>query len=387
MKKGIVFTCITGNYDSLIDHKYINPDWDYVCFTDDLSIRNDKNKSWKLKKLVFTKLDDARNQRWHKLHPHILFPQYEYSLYVDGNVIIRSRKFFNLIYDLTKKNIKIAIGLHPERNSLYEEAEECIRIGKDLKEVIEKQIKIIKKDKFPKDFGMFENNVMLRKHNDRQIIKLMTDWWWWIENYSRRDQLSLTYVAWKNKVKIYPLYHTPLRKTNLIELIYDPMHVSKEELIKQKDYLLKETQRYEKELRRKILEIHKKNQEVQKKDEEISKMLPDYKEFQAFKNGLIWKVLSLYRYLRKKFLMLKNSRSMKLQSCEFFSKNQKYKTLIDFQELDFSITDELVKNSSLSILIILNKKNILSEFQKTLNSIRNHAMSNIKIYLSIPDNL
>ncbi len=30
----------------------------------------------------------------------------------------------------------------------------------------------------------------------------MDEWWYYIENYSKRDQLSLSYVLWKNQVKI-----------------------------------------------------------------------------------------------------------------------------------------------------------------------------------------
>jgi hypothetical protein len=30
----VIYTCISGNYDTLHDNIYVNPDWDYVCFTD-----------------------------------------------------------------------------------------------------------------------------------------------------------------------------------------------------------------------------------------------------------------------------------------------------------------------------------------------------------------
>ena len=33
--RGVVYTCLTGNYDTLREHKYLNKNWDYVCFTDD----------------------------------------------------------------------------------------------------------------------------------------------------------------------------------------------------------------------------------------------------------------------------------------------------------------------------------------------------------------
>lgn len=32
--RSVVYTCLTGGYDSLKEHRYIDNDWDYVCFTD-----------------------------------------------------------------------------------------------------------------------------------------------------------------------------------------------------------------------------------------------------------------------------------------------------------------------------------------------------------------
>ena len=34
MGKICVYTCITGDYDNLIQHTYIDKDYDYICFTD-----------------------------------------------------------------------------------------------------------------------------------------------------------------------------------------------------------------------------------------------------------------------------------------------------------------------------------------------------------------
>ena len=39
--KKVVFTAIFGNYDNLKTPEYINPDWDYVCFTDNKNVESD----------------------------------------------------------------------------------------------------------------------------------------------------------------------------------------------------------------------------------------------------------------------------------------------------------------------------------------------------------
>ena len=50
---------------------------------------------------------------------------------------------------------------------------------------------------YPKNNGLWANGVLIRKHNDPDIIKMNEMWWQEIQNGSRRDQLSAPYVAWK----------------------------------------------------------------------------------------------------------------------------------------------------------------------------------------------
>lgn len=64
--------------------------------------------------------------------------------------------------------------------------------------------------------GLTENNVIYRKHKDPRCIKVMEDWWYMVENYSRRDQLSLFYVLWKNGEQMTYLLDFRLKVIKLI---------------------------------------------------------------------------------------------------------------------------------------------------------------------------
>ena len=39
---------------------------------------------------------------------------------------------------------------------------------------------------------------IVRRHNEDQVINLMSEWWFQINKYSYRDQISFPYVCWKN---------------------------------------------------------------------------------------------------------------------------------------------------------------------------------------------
>ena len=49
---------------------------------------------------------------------------------------------------------------------IYEEAKACISLGKDSREVIREQINRYRSEGYPKNIGMVETGIMLRKHND-----------------------------------------------------------------------------------------------------------------------------------------------------------------------------------------------------------------------------
>ena len=90
--KGVIYTCITNDYDDINEiktYKYVNKDWDYVCFTDNKEhIEKGQIGIWEIKPLMYNESDNTRKNRWHKFHPHILFPQYSQSIYIDANINI-----------------------------------------------------------------------------------------------------------------------------------------------------------------------------------------------------------------------------------------------------------------------------------------------------------
>lgn len=196
----VCYTCITGGYTALCNHDYINQKWDYVCYTDNKELLNKKiDGIWTIKPLYFNKLDNTKNNRWHKMHPHVLFPQYEKSLYVDGNVNILTKYYSNLI---SNTNQKFLLPIHYKNNCIYKELDYILELNRETKEKIEKLREKYRSENMPEELGLSENNIIFRKHNDPKIINLMEQWWYMVENFSRRDQASFMYVLWKNNIDL-----------------------------------------------------------------------------------------------------------------------------------------------------------------------------------------
>lgn len=200
--KSVVYTCITNDYDDLREieiYKYIDKDWDYVCFSDNKElIKQGQCGIWEIRPLQFQKLDNTRNQRWHKTHPHILFPNYQESIWIDGNINILTNKLFESIKN-TAQNI--LVPEHFKNLCIYTEYQDVIDAKLDDINLINEELSLIKTAGMPKNYGFAETNVLYRKHHKEIIINCMNMWWEFINKYSKRDQLAFTYVLWKYGIK------------------------------------------------------------------------------------------------------------------------------------------------------------------------------------------
>lgn len=194
--KGVVYTVITGNYDDLMTPRFINDNWDYICFTDSEDLKSD---FWKIKRIEDQDLDFARKSRKYKVLPHIYLSQYDYSLYIDGNFIING-DIDDYINEYSQ-NSPILCLIHPDRDCIYDEAEVCIKIKKDSPERIENQIAKYQSQEYPPHNGLIAGGILYRDHRNPLVIKVMEDWWDEIKSNSYRDQLSFNYVCWKNSLK------------------------------------------------------------------------------------------------------------------------------------------------------------------------------------------
>lgn len=198
MNKICVYTCITGNYDNVNELTFKEKGVDYYLFTNNKSI---KSKTWKVIYIEDENLDNIRLARKMKILGNEITNKYEITIWIDGASYIKKS-----VKDFVKKycdfNEYSLVGFkHGLRNSVYKEAIECIKLKKDNKEIIERQIKNYKKNNYKDNNGLIESTVMIRRNNVKLLEKTMKDWFNEIKKYSYRDQLSFNFVADKNKLK------------------------------------------------------------------------------------------------------------------------------------------------------------------------------------------
>jgi len=228
-KLGVVYTCITAGYDELLQHVCQDLNWDYICFTDSPDLlEHGRRGVWQIRQLAFSELDAVRNARWHKTHPHLLLPDYEYSIWLDANINVLTERLFERASDCIRGKQIVSAPAHFERRCIYEEAEAVKASRRDYSELVDGQIVLLKEKGFPLQCGLNETGLLFRCHHDMQCQEMMEAWWLWIRDCSRRDQLSFNYIIWSFKYKMVNFIEKPgLHDEGIhFELTYAPTHAS-----------------------------------------------------------------------------------------------------------------------------------------------------------------
>lgn len=240
-QKFVIYTSLTGGYDKLPYYGHIDDRFDYICFSNDYP-DGSKVGIWTIRRIPIDNLsDNTRLSRYAKLLPHEVLKDYEYSLWLDSNISIEKPEFYEIVVNkIQEGNLWYGIQ-HPLRDCIYDDAEACVRAGVAKFREIHKQMNFLRKEGFPKHYGLFENNVILRKHNDSSITSMDTEWWHTFLRFSKRDQMSLFYIFWKHNFKPDLLLKEQETTRNVMYLTYKSHHKNIRSRIFQKIRIYKAT--------------------------------------------------------------------------------------------------------------------------------------------------
>jgi len=196
--KKVAYTAIIGKYDVLKEPKVITEGFDYVCFTDDVSL---KSSVWKIRLVNNPQgLDNSRLSKKIKILCTSFLKEYDLSIWVDGSISINCD--LNIFLDENYHGEDIVLLTHPDRSCVYEEAETCIALDKDDPEIINKQMEGYKSEGYPEGNGLVSTRLMIRNHRSKKVKEFMNSWWNEVNLKSKRDQLSFNFVLWKHQLSI-----------------------------------------------------------------------------------------------------------------------------------------------------------------------------------------
>lgn len=195
-KQLVIYTAISGGYDRLREPEAVSETCDYVCFSD----RNLRSRRWSIRRFDEAFDDSTFAAKKPKVLPHRYFADYDYSIWVDGNILVK--RDLRPLVDEYLIDVDVALFEHPTgRRSIAREAEKCIELNKELPSRLREQVQRYYELGYPDpNHSLPTCFVIFRRHNAESIRLAMEEWWSHILCYSKRDQVSFPFVMWKNHV-------------------------------------------------------------------------------------------------------------------------------------------------------------------------------------------
>ena len=193
-RKIAVYTGSFGDYDDVFEPKFLREDIDYYYISD---VRPNVLN-------VFQWID-AHNiipnditspilrNRYIKMHPHRIFPEYDRTIYMDTNLEITG----DMTQCICSSDTGISVHNHYNRDCIYYEAMQLANYRRIPWQDSYNQIVKYLDEGFPIHYGLGEMPVVAIDHTHPDADKIMEEWWDELNKGAMRDQLSFMYVLWK----------------------------------------------------------------------------------------------------------------------------------------------------------------------------------------------
>ena len=189
-----VYTTLYGTLDTLPEQVVCQDSrLDFIAFVGDPAL---VSETWTLRHLPpRIPADPVRSSRYPKLHPHLLLPEYQASLYIDCSVQLKHPPeaiFDALLFGQTET---LACLSHSHRDNLLDEVRAVLQLGYDDPDRCLQQLCAYADTGFQGTVPLTWSGLMLRYHHHPDVSGFMEAWWEHVLRFSRRDQLSFGYLA------------------------------------------------------------------------------------------------------------------------------------------------------------------------------------------------
>ena len=220
----IIYTIITGNYDSIKQPRAIEEGVEYVLFTNNPEIKD--SGVWKVVQIPSEqwqgrteKENNILLSRKVKMLPHKYLPEgAEWSIYIDADMVIK-RPLTELLNNLHSETLFAAFR-HSYCKNVQEEIEDLIAKNMVQPEQVHDQWNKYTEWGFRDDLGISENGLLIRKHNNQHVQSLMQLWWDEYKKGCLRDQVSLMPCMYKvNFMPYFQFVEKNIRANEYLEVL------------------------------------------------------------------------------------------------------------------------------------------------------------------------
>lgn len=155
--------------------------------------------------------DNSKPDRSYKMLPHETLHS-GISVYCDANMtLVAPEKLLRLCRNLENSDDSAIFFSHPQRTTARSEIAECIKRGLLNPDALVRYNQW-RAEGFKDDIPLMENNVLIRKTFDTDLIKCEEIWYNEYMNGMKRDQPSLPYAIWKSGYTNYKVLEQQVKE-------------------------------------------------------------------------------------------------------------------------------------------------------------------------------
>lgn len=202
-----VVTALAGDRDDLKDPEVRFESADYIAFVDDPT--KHPSAVWDVRTLptgwsLDVAYSDRRSARLIKALPDLFLPNYDYSIWVDGNIQLVHEPKRMIEKFIVASNADLSCFPHRDRICPYAELL-TVRIARlDHTHNIKHMHSLYRSLDIKRRSGVYETGLLLRKHGTRSM-NFGLCWWETMCRSSSRDQLSFPIAVNKTGARVHAI--------------------------------------------------------------------------------------------------------------------------------------------------------------------------------------
>lgn len=228
--RGVIYTCMFGE-TVVRQPEEISMQVDYICFTDKEEKWGEKNGVWQYRRMEkIEKIEGLEEDKEEikqmfleskcKIMAHELLKEYDYSIWVDPDVVIVGDILrFCKVYGGGKSFLSFPSA---KEDCIYENMSVTQMGTNDLNIKVRKMMLFYRKKGYPEHYGSIDGRVMVRNHKDPKLCRIMAEWWEEVKNSFILIENVFNYIAWKNEFPFSVcnlfVYENPYFKVTGIDL-------------------------------------------------------------------------------------------------------------------------------------------------------------------------
>jgi hypothetical protein len=206
--KTILYACANLAYDQIFSPVVPSPGIEPVLFSDRRP-RFVSGWNWRPMPEEAARLGPTLANRHAKFFPMKIFPEADYSIYADANLLVIA-DLNPLLAEFIASDADIGLFPHSARSDIYSEFEFCKQVGKIAPAdhaLGAEQMDFYRAEGLSDPHVFTENAIILRRHGrgtarGAALEAAMEMWWDQLARFTKRDQLSLPYVLDRSDLKV-----------------------------------------------------------------------------------------------------------------------------------------------------------------------------------------